>query len=207
MSAVRKKVQRPRPRPDHPNPTPRGVLYRAMKNHPYFRVLVALAAAAILAFIANSQAGCATKPTAPPVATPTPAPSDPAPVPPPDVGADCSAKIQSMQTAVGIAKFGARLLTSRQPEYKVAVDIALAAIDAALEEAQAQCGAADVDGWAIALAAFDRAFAELVDAGELDAKSALPDEFIPPYVNSLEEWNFRVFEAEYEPRYIDVVVE
>ena len=163
-----------------------------MKNHPYLRVLSALAAAAILVFIATSQSGCATKPTAPPVSVPV-QPDDP-PLPPPDVGSDCAAQIGNMQLAVSVARVGAALLVNGDSKYGPAVKLALVAVDAALAAAKVQCSSGSIDGWAVALAAFDAAMAQLAAGGEALASNAVP----PTYARSLELFSARVLADEVE---------
>ena len=145
MSAVRKKVQRPRPSPDRPNPTPRGVLYRAMKHPNYLRVLVVLAAAAIAAMLATSLQGCATPhPTPPAAPIGTDPPAQPAP---PDPVAECRATIADMELAAGLAKVAAAFLVGSNSNYRAALEAAVAALDAALVNASAQCESGSVDGW------------------------------------------------------------
>lgn len=157
-------------------------------------VLAALAVGAI--FLGLSwMTGCAAPAKPVPVPMPSvPQPTDPTP-PPPDVGAsECVSKIHQMQGAVSIAKIGAALLVAREPQYKAAVNIAISALDGALIAAEIQCYSGRADAWAIALAAFDKAFAELVVSGELSALAA--DEEIAPWEVSTEEWNARVFQPE-----------
>jgi hypothetical protein len=154
-------------------------------------------AATLAALVATTFPGCDTnpKPITPPVVT---NPIDELPPPPqPDVG-ECVRKIESMQGALSMAKIGAAILVSKDSKYGPAVKVAIAAIDAALANARVQCGSGNIDGWAVALAAFDKAFAELVDAGDEFASAASADTYIPPYAFSLEEWNARVFEGEFE---------
>ncbi len=151
---------------------------------------VTLALIGLLAVAVVTMPGCGTKPA--PIATPVqPQPDDHAP-PPPDVG-ECVAKIESMQGAVSIATISAALLVSKNSKYGPAVKVALAALDAALANAKVQCGSGNVDGWQVALAAFDAAFEQLSEAGdELSAHDA--EDGPPPYRFSLDHLNYRVFE-------------
>lgn len=149
------------------------------------------------------MSGCAapSKPNPTPVPT-APQPGDPSP-PPPDVG-ECAAQLDSMQAAVRIAKISAALLVSKDSKYGPAIKVALAAIDGALIEAKAQCSTGNVDGWAIALAAFDRAFAQLVEAGDELHAATMPNDIQPPppYAVSLDEFNAMAFEV--ETSYVEV---
>lgn len=160
-------------------------------------IIVTLAATlAPLALAITTLPGCAApaKPT-PPVAVD---PTDPlAPPPQPDVGA-CVAKIENMQGALSMAKIGAAILVSRDSKYGPAVKVALVALDAALANARVQCGTGSVDGWAVALAAFDAAFEQLAEAGDEFAAATSPNDIMPPppYPYSLDYLNYRVFESD-----------
>lgn len=158
-------------------------------------LLVSLASAAVLLAALVTTPGCASKPT--PLPTPT------EPLPPPDVG-ECKANLESMQAAVRIANISAALLVSKDSKYGPAIKVALSAIDGALAEAKAQCSTGNVDGWAIALAAFDKAFAQLVDAGDELHAATMPNDIQPPppYAVSLDEFNAMAFEL--ETSYVEV---
>lgn len=173
MTPMRKKVQRPRPRPERPP----GTILQAMKHHPHVTTIVALLLAGLVAVIAGAMPGCASVPAHQPVVAPQP--GDPVP-PPPDVGAQCSAKVQSMQAAVAVAKLGAALLVGSNSQYGPALKVALVAVDAALAAAQAQCAAGNIDGWVVALAAFDGAMAQLAASGDELAASSVPNDIMPP---------------------------
>ena len=173
---------------------PSQTVNRRMTRNLTIALLSALAVAA--AVLGTSwMSGCDTAPVKPPAVV------DPdAPLPPPDVGAECARKLGSMQSAVSIAKISAALLVSKDSKYGPAVKIALVAVDAALADAKAQCSTGSVDGWQVAMAAFDAAFAKLVEAGysgEIVA-SGVPNDIgpPPPYAVSLDEFNAIAFELE-----------
>lgn len=195
MTPVRKKVQRPRPRPDRPP----GILLIAMKN-PYFRAIVALCVVGILASL---FAGCSSSPT-PVHPSIDGQPGDHAP-PPPDVG-DCESTMRSMRAAVVAAQAFSSLIISRDSQYGPAINTALAAVKGALASAEAQCSSGQIDGWAVALAAFDAAFERLAFAGEESIGAAtLPNDIQPPppYAVSLGELHERAYEPELYGRWPD----
>lgn len=163
---MNKTPKTPKTRPLFNMPTHINVLRTAM-------YIIGLLAMALI--VVSSVNGCAApaKP-APPIAT------DPSvPIPPPDVG-QCQAEIRSMESAVAMASVAAKLLVSKNSEYGPAVDLALVAIRGALANAKAQCATGSVDAWAIALAAFDAAFADLVLAGEEPGAASVPNDIQPP---------------------------
>ncbi len=131
-----------------------------------------------------------------PVTVPT-VPQPVEPTPPPDVGA-CSEKIQSMQTAASLAKIGVAFLVSGDSKYAPAAKVAIAAVDAALANAKAQCATGGVDGWTVALAAFDAAMAKLASQGESLAASSVPNDIMPPppYTVSLDRFTTLVLAEE-----------
>lgn len=178
-----------------PRPIKRPLL--TMKQTIGYATLLASAATLAALLAGTFPIGCAApaKPNPPIDSTPL----DPIePTPSPDVG-DCHASIQSMQSALAIAKISAALLVSKDSKYGPAVKIALAALEGALVNAKSQCDTGDVDAWAVALAAFDAAFSKLVDAGsdyDLAAKRAVYAHEIPPWAVSLEEFNDIAFETE-----------
>lgn len=143
-----------------------------MKHPNYLRVLVVLAAAGILAMLATSLPGCATVPPAPPAPIGTDPPAQP---PPPDPVAECRATIADMQLAAGLAKVAAAFLVGSNSNYRPALEAAIAALDAALVDASRQCESGSVDGWQVALAAFNGAMARIAANGvELSSHAIAP---------------------------------
>lgn len=156
-----------------------------MKNLVLSIVAYALVFLAV-AIGASVMSGCAT----PMVHQPTPAQPDP--IPPPDVGVDCADKVQSMQLAVSIAKIGASVAVGSNSRYGPALRVAFVAIDAALANAKAQCASGTIDGWTVALAAFDAAMQGLViDGREFGVQSADGD-----YATSTDQFASRLLAEE-----------
>lgn len=153
---------------------------------------------ALAAIVVSSVNGCKSAPAKPPVVG---APNEP--LPPPDVGT-CVEEIRSMEAAVAMASVAAKLLIAKDSQYGPAVNLALAAIGGALVEARAQCASGSVDGWAIAMSAFDKAFSQLVAAGDLEIDAAtMPNDIQPPpppYAFSCLEFQAIALAEEMEPR-------
>jgi hypothetical protein len=160
-----------------------------MKN-PFYRVLVVLAAAGILAMLATSLPGCATVPPAPPAAPiGTDPPAQPAP---PDPVAECRATIADMELAAGLAKVAAAFLVGSNSNYREALEAAIAALDAALLNASKQCESGSVDGWQVALAAFNGAMARIAANGVELSSNAIA----PPFTATANKLGGIVFKSE-----------